>query len=153
MTTQVLAVPQWLIVLRGIQVLLSIIVLGISCYGVYWATFSEYGFSIFVSLVTIILVLYDVLTSKISKWAVAYNYWAVLAFDIFGVIFWLATMASVAALRASFIYTTYVNGCGHSGDIGGGYCWKKRDLAKRAIAGDGYLAAMSAAAGISGLNL
>jgi hypothetical protein len=40
MTTQVLAVPQWLIVLRGIQILLSIIVLGISCYGVYWATFN-----------------------------------------------------------------------------------------------------------------
>lgn len=62
-------------------------------------------------------------------------------------------MGALAALRASFIYEVTVNGCGHSGGLGGGYCYKKREIAKRAVAGDGYLAAMSAAAGMSAINL
>lgn len=152
MTTAILDTPKWLLIVRAFQIVISIIVLGISSYGVYWVVFNSYAFTIFLSVVTIIIVLYGVLTSKIPKWSVAYNYWAVLALDIFGVIFWLSAMGALAALRASFIYEVFVNGCGHSGGIGGGYCYKKREITKRAVAGDGYLAAMSAAAGMSAIN-
>ena len=40
----------------------------------------------------------------------AYNYWAVLAFEIFLVIFWLASFADVAALTSAIAdATTYTN--------------------------------------------
>ena len=62
-------------------------------------------------------------------------------------------MAALAALRAIFVVPTIVNGCGHTGDIGGGYCYK-RGLSKRQyIATHGYLNIISVAAGFSGLNL
>ena len=40
MAPQVLAVPKWLIFLRGAQLVLAVIVLGISAYGVYWIAFN-----------------------------------------------------------------------------------------------------------------
>lgn len=40
MTTALLEVPKWLIIIRGIQLLFSVIVLGLSAYGVYWVAFN-----------------------------------------------------------------------------------------------------------------
>jgi len=152
MTTQVLAVPSWLIFLRGAQIFFSLFVLGVAAYGVYGVAFSGLAFAIFTSLITLIVVIYGITTSKISKWAVAYNYWAILAFDIWGVIFWLSTMGALAALRSIFVIPTTVNGCGHTGDIGGGYCWK-RDLSKRNyVAANTYLSVLSCAAAFSAIN-
>jgi len=153
MTTAILEVPKWLPILRGIQLLLSVIVLGLSAYGVYWVAFNAFGFAIFTSLATIIIVLYNVLSTRLASLNKLYNHWAVLGLEIFAVIFWLSAMAALAALRAIFVIPTTISGCGHTGDIGGGYCYK-RDLAKRQyIATHGYLNIISVSAGFSGLNL
>lgn len=61
-----------------------------------------FGFAIFTSLATITIVLYNILSTRVTSLQKLYNHWAVLALDIFGVVFWLSTMALHAALRASF---------------------------------------------------
>ena len=58
-------------------------------------------------------------------------------------------MAALAATRATFIFPTTINECVHTAD--GGVCDRK--LLKRAVAGYGYLAAMSATAGICALEM
>ena len=57
-------------------------------------------------------------------------------------------MASLAATRSAFVYTIY-DTCLYY------YCYKKRDtgLTERDIATYGYLDTMSAAAGLSGLEM
>jgi len=153
MTTQVLVVPKWVIILRGIQLFLATVVLGLSAYGVHWIAFNAWGFAIFCSLATYIVVLYGILTERIPSWNTAYNYWAIVALDAFLVVFWLSAMGALAATRALFIYPTTINGCINYGS--GGICYKKRDLdlAKRDsyVATNGYLSMMSGAAGISAL--
>ena len=94
----------------------------------------------------IITIYYIVATTALTS---AYNYWAILGLDIFGVICWLSAMAALAATRATFDIPTTIDECVHTAD--GGVCDRK--LLKRAVAGNGYLAAMSAAAGISALEM
>jgi len=40
MTTAILDTPKWLLIVRAFQIVISIIVLGISSYGVYWVVFN-----------------------------------------------------------------------------------------------------------------
>jgi hypothetical protein len=104
----------------------------------------------------LIITLYNILTTRVGSLAKLYNHWAVLALDIFGVIFWLSTMGALAALRAIFVIPTTINGCGHTGSLGGGYCYKaKRELEKRQgyVATHGYLNTISVSAGFSAINL
>jgi hypothetical protein len=112
-----------------------------------------FGFAIFTSLATIILILYNILTTKVTSLRKLYNHWAVLGLDIFAIIFWLSALAALAALRGLFTVPTSISGCGHSGDIGGGYCYKRGLSKRQVVATHGYLNIMSVAAGFSGLNL
>ncbi len=100
------------------------------------------------SLATFIIVSYGLLTQAIRSLQSAYNYWAILALEIFAIIFWLATMALLASTRAAFIYPAYISGCYNDGY--GGYCYAKRDTY---VATNGYLNMMSAAAGFSAIEL
>lgn len=83
----------------------------------------------------------------------AYNYWAVLALDIFAIVFWLSSMGCLAATRGAFIYDVTFIDCLDYGY--GAICYKKRDngLTKRDIATVGYLDMMSASAGLAGLEV
>jgi hypothetical protein len=75
-----------------------------------------------------------------------------LALEIFAIIFWLSSMAALAALRATFVIPTEINGCVNYGY--GGICYKKRDtIEKRAVATYGYLNMISAAAGLSAIEM
>jgi hypothetical protein len=104
------------------------------------------------SLATIIIASYSISTQYISGWNVAYNYWAVLALDIFGVIFWLSSMAALAATRSTFIFPTTIDECVNYGD--GGVCDKKRDLIKRGyVATYAYLNMMSGSAGLAAIEM
>jgi len=64
-------------------------------------------------------------------------------------------MASLAALRTTFVYRTTINGCYNDGY--GGICYRKRDLDSVTLQKRGYVATfayldmMSATAGISAL--
>ncbi|KAF2810328.1 uncharacterized protein BDZ99DRAFT_563235 [Mytilinidion resinicola] len=143
--------PKWTIIVRGLQVVLAVAILGMSAYGIYWVAFGAFILSLITSLGTFIIVGYSVATSRIASLHSAYNYWAVLALDILAAIFWLASMADLAATRTSFKYPTTINGCVNYGY--GGICYRKRDLEKRAVATYGYLDMMSACAGLSALNM
>jgi hypothetical protein len=104
------------------------------------------------SLATIIIASYAISTQYISSWNVAYNYWAVLALDIFGVVFWLSSMAALAATRSTFVIPTTIDECVNYGY--GGICDKKRDLLKREyVATFGYLDMMSGSAGLAALEM
>jgi hypothetical protein len=105
------------------------------------------------SLATFIVVGYFLITHYAAACQAAYNYWAVLALDIFAIIFWLSSMAHLAATRSVFIYPTEIIDCVNYGF--GGICYKKRDadITKRDVATIGYLDMMSASAGLAGLEL
>ena len=66
------------------------------------------------------------------------------------IIFWLSAMAALAATRATFTIPTEINGCVNYGY--GGVCYRDV-LEKRAVATYGYLDMMSAAAGLSAIEL
>ncbi|OCL08791.1 hypothetical protein AOQ84DRAFT_439342 [Glonium stellatum] len=143
--------PRWILVVRILQIIIAICVLGMSAYGIYWVAFPAFCLALFTSLATFIIVLYSSLSERVGSMNVAYNYWAVLALNIFAIIFWLASMADLAATRTSFKYPTTINGCVNYGY--GGICYKKRHLESRAVATYGYLDMMSACAGLSALNM
>jgi hypothetical protein len=105
------------------------------------------------SIATFILVGYFLLTHHVEACQAAYNYWAVLALDIFAIIFWLSSMAYLAATRSAFIYPTSIYDCVNYGY--GGICYKKRDtdMTKRDVATYGYLDMLSASAGLAALEM
>jgi hypothetical protein len=104
------------------------------------------------SLATFIVVLYSLLTQHVKACQAAYNYWAVLALEIFAIIFWLSSMANLAATRSAFVFPVSISGCVNYGY--GGICYKKRDTGstKRDVATSGYLDMISASAGLAGLE-
>jgi hypothetical protein len=106
--------------------------------------------ALFTSLCTWIIVLYTILSSTVNSCKAGYHYWAVLALEIFMVIFWLASMGALAATRATFIYPTTIDDCVNYG-VGDSYCNKLRR--RQYVASDGYLAMMSGAAGLSALEM
>ena len=77
----------------------------------------------------------------------AYNYWAILALDIWAVIFWLSSFALLASLVT--VYSTADITC----DYYACYYNKKRDLETRDISRTGYRGIMGAAAGLGALEL
>ncbi|ERF68507.1 hypothetical protein EPUS_05646 [Endocarpon pusillum Z07020] len=150
MPSHVVALPRWFLVLRIFQILVAVAILGLAAHGIYWIPYNSWILALFTSIATLIVVGYFLITSLAEACKIAYNYWAVLALDIFAIIFWLSSMANLAATRSAFVYSVY-NTCLFDYY----YCYKKRDigLAERDIATTGYLDTMSAAAGLSGLEL
>ncbi|KAG9242779.1 hypothetical protein BJ878DRAFT_154057 [Calycina marina] len=151
MEPHVVTLPKWIFVIRIIQAVLAIVVLGLSAYGIYWVPYNSWCFALFVSLATLIVVGYNLLTTHVAPCRPAYNYWAVLGLDIFMIVFWLSSMGALAATRAAFIYPATINGCYNDGY--GGVCFKRSVLGKRDVASYGYLSMMSASAGISALEM
>ncbi|KAH8820269.1 hypothetical protein F5884DRAFT_41091 [Xylogone sp. PMI_703] len=155
-SSDVIIVPKWTYPLRALQIFFSIVILGLSGYGVYWIHFGSWGFAIFTCIATWIIIAYILLTSLVGACRGAYNYWAIIALESISVIFWLSSMAALAATRATFTVPTTIDGCVHTD--GGGICDKKRDLSghlvKRTyVATYSYLNMMSAAAGLSALEM
>ncbi|KAF7503429.1 hypothetical protein GJ744_003759 [Endocarpon pusillum] len=146
----VVALPRWFLVLRIFQILVAVAILGLAAHGIYWIPYNSWCLALFTSIATFIVVGYFLITSLAEACKVAYNYWAVLALEIFAVIFWLSSMANLAATRGAFVAIDY-NTCLYDYY----YCYKKRDtgLTERDIATSGYLDTMSAAAGLSGLEM
>lgn len=107
------------------------------------------------SIATFIIVLYSVLTYHVEACHAAYNYWAVLALDIFAIIFWLSSMAYLAATRNAYIYPIYVTGdiCPDGSYYGCGIRKRDIDLMKRDMTTSGYLDMISASAGLAGLEM
>ncbi|OAA61789.1 hypothetical protein SPI_04648 [Niveomyces insectorum RCEF 264] len=157
----VFAMPAGVMVARGFQLFLALVIMVLSGLLMHGYVLSAIAYALVCGLFTFIVALYAILSEKVPACRAGYNYWAVLSLDMFMAIFWLASMGAVAALRATFRYTThatcYDNGSALNADTCITY---KRDartgavLAKRdAVAGSGALAEMSAIAGLSALEM
>ena len=101
-----------------------------------------------------VIVLYSVLPERIAALHKVYSAYAIFALNTAAVVFWLAAMAALAARRATFKYATTIDACYNYGS--GGVCVRKRDgLEGRDVdvATYPYLNMMSAAAGLSGIEM
>lgn len=98
---------------------------------------------------------------SITALPAAYNYWAILGLDIFGIVFWIISMSLLAWEVAAFSWYYGVGYSSSSSDdsncyeaYGYSYCIKKRDIEKRATTDVyTYRNALAAAAGLGGLEL
>lgn len=135
--------PQNFIALRIVQLVVAVIVIGLSAYGVAGWAFDGDIFIMVVGLMTLIVTVYYIV-AEFSAPAI-YNYWAVLSLDIFLVIMWLASFALLASeVAAIYSYTSstyydYYSGSYYtSSGLGGATAWA---------------ACLAAASGLGGLQL
>ncbi|KAF7558769.1 hypothetical protein G7046_g5389 [Stylonectria norvegica] len=100
--------PRGFIILRILQLVLSILILGLLAYAVYIVAFSGNCLMLFTAACTVIFTGW--LTCAYFCAPGLYNYWAVLALEIFLLIFWLNSFSLLA------VQTTYYWA------VGSGYC-------------------------------
>ncbi|KAI1267469.1 hypothetical protein F5Y18DRAFT_424565 [Xylariaceae sp. FL1019] len=93
--------PKAYMVLRIIQFVLGIIVLGLTAYCVAVFPVTGAALGIFTAIVTLISSIYILVAH--FKSPRAYNYWAVLGLDIFLVLFWLISFAVLASQAAAVL--------------------------------------------------
>jgi hypothetical protein len=136
--------PNNFIALRIVQLVLAVIVIALAAYGVSGLAFDGDIFIMVVGLMTLIVTIYY-LVAEFSAPAV-YNYWAVLALDIFLVIMWLSSFALLAS-QVSAIYS-------YSGSSSYYYYWKRSDVGKRAaVDPSSWAACLAACAALGGVEL
>ncbi|TWU76253.1 hypothetical protein ED733_004946 [Metarhizium rileyi] len=151
-TSHVLETPIWLVVIRGLQFLISLIIIGLAGSLMHDLYLDEFGLSAATAILTWCILFYAVCTEKIPAWQAAYHVLAVAVLDGFLVIMWLATFAAVAARRATFKFNVRVNGCVDDGSaIGSKTCYTRRHLESRDILFKSGGNMMSAIAGLGAL--
>ncbi|KAF2725274.1 hypothetical protein K431DRAFT_290952 [Polychaeton citri CBS 116435] len=101
-TDHMITLPKWIWIVKIVQAVLAVIVLALSAYGVHYIPYSGYCYSIFTpltigqTLYTGIILTYYFVT--LHAWNAGYNWIAMLILEIFAVIFWLSTWASLAVV-------------------------------------------------------
>ncbi|PSR87419.1 hypothetical protein BD289DRAFT_432355 [Coniella lustricola] len=95
--------PKGFIALRIVQLILSVVVLGLDAYTLSLLSFDANQLNIFTAVWTMIIGIYYIVVEigGPQAWK-GYNYWAVLVLDILSVIFWLVSFALMAARVAPF---------------------------------------------------
>ncbi|KEZ40518.1 hypothetical protein SAPIO_CDS8420 [Scedosporium apiospermum] len=141
----------WQYAVRGIQIVVSIIVLGLSAYIIHGAYMDPFGFAIAVSVLTWLGLGFILASQSVASLQTSWRIFVVIAIDAFLTIMWLSCMGSTAHMRASFKYRVSISGCYNDGSlIDSTTCFKmKRDSF---VAGKVGLASMTAVACISALN-
>ncbi|KAI2620505.1 hypothetical protein GGR54DRAFT_102670 [Hypoxylon sp. NC1633] len=101
--------PKGFVAVRIIQLILAIIILGLSAYGIVYLIFAGDALTLFTAIATIITSIYCLVAHFGPP--KAYNYWAILGLDIFLVLFWLISFAILASQVASAfaVYHDYAN--------------------------------------------
>ncbi|KAK2022923.1 hypothetical protein LX32DRAFT_173883 [Colletotrichum zoysiae] len=129
--------PKGFIALRIVQLALAVMVTGLCAFGISVAPIDGNCLMIFVSLSTMVVTVWLIVAEFSSPRA--YNYWAVLALDIFLLFFWLCSFALLAA-QAGYLFGSsyYYYGRYYSSGI--------------SDVGVIFSACMAAAAGIGGLE-
>ncbi|KAI1445885.1 hypothetical protein F5Y02DRAFT_417494 [Annulohypoxylon stygium] len=95
--------PKGFVAIRIIQLIFSIVCLGLSAFGIAYLVFAGDALLLFTSIATIITSIYCLVADFGPP--KAFNYWAILGLDIFLVIFWLISFALLAAqVAAGFAY-------------------------------------------------
>jgi hypothetical protein len=143
----IVPVPPFFLVLRCIQMVLALVVLGLSAYGLSgFAVLGGASFSIFVALVTMIIGGWYLLSSR--QIPALYHKVAVLVLECFLLIWWLAAWADLAAWAGGYDFyaVTTSSVCAY------GYCAPFKKRAVDVNSWENYRNAMAAAAGIGALN-
>ncbi|KAF4626097.1 hypothetical protein G7Y89_g12065 [Cudoniella acicularis] len=144
-----IAVP----ILRGAQVVISLIILGLAADIIHGLYFNQLGFAIVCCIFTWFVAAYALGTLYVEPLKKLNHPIIELASSAFMAVFWLASMGSNAALRLSFQYLVTIDGCynnGHAIDSSTCFVSRKRD---GAVASNAGLSEMSAVAGLSALEL
>ncbi|KAI0014885.1 hypothetical protein F4780DRAFT_766481 [Xylariomycetidae sp. FL0641] len=96
--------PKGFVAIRIIQLVIAVICLGLCGYGVAVIPFDGVALMLFTAIATMLTSIYILIaTFGPPK---AYNYWAILALDIFLLIFWLISFVIVALNSAYVFYET-----------------------------------------------
>ncbi|KAI1105557.1 hypothetical protein F4804DRAFT_331144 [Jackrogersella minutella] len=132
--------PKGFVTVRILQLLLSIICLGLSAFGIVYLVFAGDGLMLFTAIATIITSIYCLVAHFGPP--KAYNYWAILGLDIFLVIFWLISFAILAAQVAP-VFAVYHSYSDYYDDY---------DLSDYDAAITTYGACLAAAAGLGGVE-
>ncbi|KFH45462.1 hypothetical protein ACRE_036760 [Hapsidospora chrysogenum ATCC 11550] len=93
--------PPGFIALRVLQLIVGLVCLGLSAYTLSIAATIGGSLAIFTSVVTVIVGIWETAAHSCAKRA--YNYWAILAFDIILFIFWLVSFALCAIAAAVWL--------------------------------------------------
>lgn len=113
-TPHIVAVPGWFLVFRILQIILAVVTLGFAAFLTWVVPLPGFGLAIFTAIVSLIIVVYILIASKSCP--SVYNYWAILALEIFAVIFWLCTMGVLASYAGALTvgYSGYAYGDSNS---------------------------------------
>ncbi|APA10456.1 hypothetical protein SS1G_07042 [Sclerotinia sclerotiorum 1980 UF-70] len=87
--------------LRIAQLVLAIIILGLSAYGVYWLVFDGDALTLASSVISIVICVYVIVANTGAP--AIYNYWAVLGLDIIAVILWVVSFPVLASQIATAV--------------------------------------------------
>ena len=155
---RIVQMPTGFVVLRVLHISIAITVLGLSAYLISQtsgAVFSAEAFTTFVAVATLVITTYNIIAETVAR--DAYNMWAVLASSIVGFFLWLASTASLGALRATFDVPVTITRCTYGIDPYSGECitYKRglNNLFKRyAWAGDVYLKMLTVDAALAGVQ-
>ncbi|KAL2675623.1 hypothetical protein Neosp_011813 [[Neocosmospora] mangrovei] len=113
----VLQTPLWIMIIRGFQFLISLIIVGLCGRMIHDAYLDEEGFSLAVSVLTWLAVAYVVFTEKIPSLRGAYHILAVLIVDGLLIILWLAAWAATASRRSKYVVPVTVGDCYDDGSV------------------------------------
>ncbi|KAI2465541.1 hypothetical protein F4781DRAFT_424718 [Annulohypoxylon bovei var. microspora] len=141
--------PRWFIALRVLQIVFSLIALGMTGWWIHGLYYDELGFVIVCVIFTWVIAVYAILAEKVVSCRRAYNTWAILALDAVMIIFWLAAMAAVANRRSKFTVSVTADCYSDGSTINSGHC----TISKRTIgvATQGALGVLSGIAAVSAL--
>lgn len=142
-----LHLPRFYTILKYIQLVIAVLVIGLSAFGVYMIAFNAHAYAIFTGLFTIGITIYFLVASKAAP--KSYNWVALLVLEVFATIFWLAAWAALGALFAALAYIGSVYS-----DYDYYYAVKRGLEARSAYSyGLGYAGCLIAAIALSVINL
>ncbi|KAF2427374.1 hypothetical protein EJ08DRAFT_680972 [Tothia fuscella] len=99
----IIQMPKGFLVLRIFQLVFALFTVALMAFLIAQTigfTFSSTAYGIFCGVITLLYVIYTIVSERAVK--AAYNMYAIIALDALMVVFWLSAMGSLAALRASF---------------------------------------------------
>ncbi|EXA46519.1 hypothetical protein FOVG_03887 [Fusarium oxysporum f. sp. pisi HDV247] len=113
----VLQTPLWIVIIRGFQFLISLIIVGLCGRLMHDATLDEEALSLAIAIISWIVIAYVVFTEKIPSLQSAYHIIAVLSLDALLMVLWLAAWAATAARRAKYVVPVNAYGCVDDGSL------------------------------------
>ncbi|KAF7948934.1 hypothetical protein EAE96_008114 [Botrytis aclada] len=87
--------------LRIAQLVLAVIILALSSYGVYWLVYDGDALTLASAAISIVICVYVIVASTGAP--TLYNYWAILGLDIIAVILWVVSFPILASQIANAI--------------------------------------------------